>query len=364
MTKERIAERVARRFTAAKAIDPEKFKALLLKMRKGVGSQSLKQWQTALETLGGWRIEKITGLVQVHDNAHDEHADEDQLERIKRDEVQVLPQHPVEGKHYTTDIGDLKKGAYGNFFTYRHWIGSIGVRVTSPEGRIFELLPSRYDVVSGSIANPVYRSLKLNDLRPEPLVSWMKKETKLLEQISNYLGMPTFEAERAKKRDDSAPRTRDGTGTCPCCFRNIKLKDKSAAMPAMVLHGYKRPGWGSVHGRCYGVDWPPFELSPSGTEHLINVLDKQEEQQKRYLVRLEAGEVTSITVEKHRGFEEIKLGDPRWERVYKNQISNTKSLIVGIGHDREWFKGEVAKWQLKPLPMQGGRIAPPPTFLT
>jgi hypothetical protein len=69
-------------------------------------------------------------------------------------------------------------------------------------------------------------------------------------------------------------RDLDNTGTCPVCFNNIKLSARSAVpgMPGMVLHGYKRPGHGSVEGNCFGQGWPPFELSPKGTIAYANRL--------------------------------------------------------------------------------------------
>lgn len=49
-------------------------------------------------------------------------------------------------------------------------------------------------------------------------------------------------------------------GTCPACFNEQCLKDGK-----MVLHGYRRPGFGWIEGKCFGVEWRPYEVSNEGT---------------------------------------------------------------------------------------------------
>jgi hypothetical protein len=65
-------------------------------------------------------------------------------------------------------------------------------------------------------------------------------------------------------------------GTCPVCDRiqklNLKVglghrhRSKQKEHPLMVLHGYKRPGDGWIYGDCFGVGYPPYELSTEGCE--------------------------------------------------------------------------------------------------
>lgn len=64
-----------------------------------------------------------------------------------------------------------------------------------------------------------------------------------------------------------------GAGTCPACFGGFKLRSRrDAEHPLLVLHGYERPGLGYVNGRCFGVDYPPFELSPEGSKAWLKEL--------------------------------------------------------------------------------------------
>lgn len=46
-------------------------------------------------------------------------------------------------------------------------------------------------------------------------------------------------------------------GTCGCCEQVLKVQKN-----LLVLHGYLRPGDGRAHGRCFGYNRPPHELSP------------------------------------------------------------------------------------------------------
>jgi len=197
--------------------------------------------------------------------------------------------------------------------------------------------------------------------------TWLRKDTKFLEQISNNLGMPTYEDER---REKTAPRTRDNTGTCPCCFRNIKLKARSGNQhPIIVLHGYQRPGWGTIHGSCIGVDFPPFELSPEGTKHLVKMLTRTAEDEESYLRRLKAGEVTEL--HEKDGFGGLKTkkvtpeteGPVKWQRLIDGRIAQTESLLHAVKSDIRLLSQLIAEWKEQPLPFEGEKAKPPPSFL-
>ena len=58
-------------------------------------------------------------------------------------------------------------------------------------------------------------------------------------------------------------RTLDNTGTCACCGQNVKL-----SAGRIVMHGYTIR-WGFQSGRCFGVGFPPIEVSPAGLDAAI-----------------------------------------------------------------------------------------------
>lgn len=372
-----LAVRIAQRFSA---MAPEKMKELLLKLRKGADSSvSMKQLIEALTYLGGWKVEPFVGLVQMHGygtskNDADENKPEFEVEedaelvkdlwkRVKQDEVQSFPSSPKHGQRYTMDVTDPEVWPAGGFykndrtgFYFKHYMGWNGLRFTSPEGKVFELLPSKFDVRDNRYPNPM--KMPIWDIK-----AWLRKDTKFLEQISNNLGMPTYEDER---REKSTPRTRDNTGTCPCCFRNIKLKDRGSQHPVIVLHGYQRPGWGSVQGQCIGVDFPPFELSPEGTKHLVKLLKKHLDEQRDWIRKLKSGDVTELYEQgsfRSRKMTPESEGPARWADLIESRISQAESLAHALDRDIDLLSKLISEWKEQPLPFEGQKVKPPPAFL-
>jgi hypothetical protein len=58
-------------------------------------------------------------------------------------------------------------------------------------------------------------------------------------------------------------------GTCPICEGTYKVRGG-----AMVHHGFKRPGDGFIHGDCFAVGHPPYEVSCSITKTYRSSIEK------------------------------------------------------------------------------------------
>lgn len=71
-------------------------------------------------------------------------------------------------------------------------------------------------------------------------------------------------------------------GTCPVCERQQKVTPAGA----MVHHGYIRPGTGSIHGDCFGVGYPAYQLSTKGCEAYRTFLASWRAGQEAHLRRL------------------------------------------------------------------------------
>lgn len=62
----------------------------------------------------------------------------------------------------------------------------------------------------------------------------------------------------------AAPSNASPSGTCGICRNVQKLKNEK-----LVLHGYSRPGYGWIEGKCFGVGYKAWELSKeSGVDYL------------------------------------------------------------------------------------------------
>jgi hypothetical protein len=203
---------------------------------------------------------------------------------------------------------------------------------TSPENKTFVLEPSLRDAkisAEYSVKDP-NDDIKYNI---KPLLNWLYTETSLVER-----------ADKAAPRDTSHMRTKENTGTCPVCFRNVKLSSSKR----IVLHGYKRPGWGQLEGECPGFRYPPFEISNEGTKHYLVSLVRYEKGLEKGLHDWKAGVYKEIKV-RHQN-ETVKEGDPFWKHYLEVQISQ-------IAYDLKTIQAEVTKyqtlingWEPKPLP--------------
>jgi hypothetical protein len=212
------------------------------------------------------------------------------------------------------------------------------LRFTSPEGKSFDLPGSGLD---DPRKQPSYR-----------ISDWLYKETGVVEQISRKLAVPTPDEEAR----DRAPRTRDNTGSCPCCFGNFKLKPRVGALPTIVLHGFKRPGWGSVQGRCIGVGFAPFELSPEGTKHLRTALESSLTSQEVYLSKLQSGEVTTLYSHLGKPIPKESVPDFQWAEMLSRETKNSKRTIESLQSDIRTLAKLITEWKERPLPKPGTEL--------
>lgn len=347
---------------AARLSEEERVKALLLKLRKGAdASVSMRQLILVMGYLGGWTIEDFIGLVpQQKEGEHSADGSDNAVttqriyQQLKSDEVRSLPANPTRGTHYVMDVKEPKTGYKPEYqyVEYLGWVGKDGIRFTSPEGRIFELLPGKYSSPSDPYKMSIYY-----------VRDWLKKDTNFYRQVSDKLNMPTYEEEKGERK----PRTRDNTGTCPCCFRNIKLVSRGGGEEDyyMVLHGYRRPGWGSTVGRCWGVGFPPFELSPKGTQSLLKEhLEPALESAEKELRRCKAGEVDKLYNERSQKWvTEETEGPGHWKHLLEVHEVNTENKVKYLKRDIESLEKLIRGWKKQPLPKEGDPIKDPPRFL-
>lgn len=353
MSKDIVARVVAR--YAAADLDA-KMKALLLKLRKGAdASLSIPGLWKVLAFLGGWEVKKFVGLVKMHgyggekDDDPSLFAEENEQtarfgwERLKKDVVHSLPSNPELGREYVMDLEPFHgwEAAAGlKYFGghYRHWRGAPGYRVTDPNGKTFELLPGKYNMSQGE------KGLRIWDITP-----WLKKETTYLTQINGLLGMEPHEP--------GAIRTRDNTGTCGACFRNIKLVANSNGHPTMALHGYNRPGYGYVIGRCFGGAHPPYELSTEATKIMLESAKSRLAGIEKYLASLPNATEFNANLFTMGAKERIiqKAGNGLWVHDLEQHIKVTEGHVKAAHKEMSIYKWLIDHWEVRELPKEGGK---------
>lgn len=348
------SERIVDRFLQRQAaMTEDKLREILLKIRKGATSSL--NWKQLGDVLGsldaGWKLEKIVGLVKLYGyQGHEESPEnfwdddqkvtEDRHKSLQSSAVSALPTAPKHDEMYVMDLAPVtSREMFGKTvweFSFKMWRGNEGWRVTTPDNKVRDELPGRYDL--GDFHHG-YRSRSRSKIQLWDMTKWLNAEAGWLEQINKRLDMSAHEP--------AAPRTRDGTGTCPVCFQNIK------ARPEMVLHGYKRPGTGQVHGNCFGMGFLPFEVSVKGTqEYLEKGLKPQLKRLQRTLADLKADKVDQLSTWREKN---ITRDHPQWASVLKETIEATEREVEFSEAFVEAHERLVKHWKERPLPTEGDR---------
>lgn len=90
------------------------------------------------------------------------------------------------------------------------------------------------------------------------------------------------------------PEPVNPTGTCQCCFGDFKALPKKGEY-RIALHGYQRPGYGYIIGRCMGENHLPFEGSCEQTKKFKKMLEDSRDDLKAYRGKLQRNEVESLS---------------------------------------------------------------------
>lgn len=343
-------ERVVRRYRVA-AMDEAKMDALLQKIRKGAtASLNWSQLGEVFQVLvPGWKLEKTVGFVKVHGIDGDEpnhfwETDRDRVEKryeeLKKDLVPSLPATAKVGRLYVTELSGITPSHNAGFmFKFKAYLGNEAWRIVTPDGKEKLVLPSKFDVGDGSGQPKKYEPRKAAKISIYEILSWLKKETNFIDDVNAKLGLEAHEV---------VTRTRDGTGTCPVCFQNVKITNGRD----IVLHGYKRPGTGETHGNCFGYRYPAFELSDEGCkEYLKKELEVSLVLEEKVVKHLKSGDVDKVTLYRR----DYNKGDPGFDSALQTNLEKAedeRDFTLGM---IEAFKRLIQKWEIRPLPKEGER---------
>lgn len=332
---------------AAKPIAPEKLQEIMLKIRKGATSSlTWAQIGAVLEALGG-SLKPIIGAVSTRSekSQYPERVDGETLEEVlarakhlDKYRVNSIPSNPKAGMLYVTDISPPATYPSGyHHVDYVAYVGVSGFHLTLGTDET-DILPDAYDVQDvartllekGTLGTP-------RKLQNYEALDWLNKHD-WKSAVSAYMNM--------EEHVPAAARTRDGTGSCPVCFSNVKIQGDR-----IVLHGYRRPGTGETHGRCIGVGYPPFELSVEGTEHYLEKdLKPTLAKRKSILNSLQAADLETLVVGQGRT---INKGDPSWDYQLSMAIENVKNQVKHYETEISVFTLLVNHWVERPLPKEG-----------
>lgn len=349
-TMARTSLSISTRVGAPKVLTEEQITALMEKVRKGsVTSFSFVQTKAVIEALGG-SVEPVVGVIPLERDdggwyhlsgrdGPDALANRDKaLAEIRQMMVSSIPSNPKIGVLYVTDVkpweghsgyvGIELKGGYGSP-AFEVKLGSVHEIVNNPYARPEKVLgqlsgnppPKPKDIMMSSYVLP----------------GWMATNTDWAARAAKYLSR--------EEHQPGVPRTAENTGTCGYCFRNVKLKNG-----VTVLHGYLRPGHGSVEGQCTGRNLPPFELSVQATEIRLKEILQVLKNLNARLDALQSGETQSLPYGRN---QTIEVGNPAWPGTLRTTIERVKYEIENAQGEREVFDDLVNHWKVRPLPVEG-----------
>lgn len=332
----------------------DKMRALLAKLRMGAdASLTMARLFEVLDHLGGWRVEECVGFVHdpVEGRSFIAKRKEEEARRayeaLKLNEVAELPAVAQASTNYYLNVDPFGSWdaasvtIYGTHYTHVRGMG--GYRLTSPDGKSREFYPDWF--AQSREAIPTRK-----DLRPYELLPWLKAETSYLADVSAKLGLEVHKP--------AAPRTRDHTGSCPACLGNFKIVERpGSTKPVMVLHGYERPGYGFAIGKCFGVKYPPLELSTEGTVHYVEYLKRNRAQTEDYLRRLRSGEVVELRDVLGRARVKADLDERTWTGVMDNVLRHEEHVVAMLTQDIARLTKIVDTWAERPLPKEGDPLS-------
>ncbi len=144
-------------------------------------------------------------------------------------------------------------------------------------------------------------------------------------------------------------------GLCPICERDIKVRDDR-----LVHHGYRRPGDGEIHGDCFGVNYPPYELSPdAAVDYAFRVAAPMVTHRERAVQYLGEPPYNPPTLSFTVGYKfglpikEAKTQDQvdryEWEHQLKMSRVNAANALEWAEEDLMRLERLIAKWEPSPL---------------
>lgn len=143
-------------------------------------------------------------------------------------------------------------------------------------------------------------------------------------------------------------RTLDNTGTCACCGQNVKM----SATGDMVAHGYTIQ-FGYFSGECFGVGYPPVEVSPAGAiayrAHLLGFMEDNARKLETLVTTRPALTVNHGT-DRRPNVRVHNDGDATYERQFATRVYGYESLLRQVNADVIHFTKVVTNWTARPLP--------------
>lgn len=135
-------------------------------------------------------------------------------------------------------------------------------------------------------------------------------------------------------------------GICPVCQGLFKVN----AAHQMVHHGFVRPGDGSIHGDCFGVGWPAYQVSPAGCRAYRDYLSRIIDNTIEYQTALQENPPESIRVDNGFGrSREVVRGTREYDNALSHAIRQQEFKVQQLRSAQKEAMRLIAAWREAPL---------------
>ena len=141
-------------------------------------------------------------------------------------------------------------------------------------------------------------------------------------------------------------------GICQACLGEFHVHSSK-----MVLHGYKRPGHGSIEGDCEGVGHPPYELSCELQKTLVVRYKKRIADLKKEVDKLSSPSFKAALMVDDRYDPRLRIysqievmpGDYRWDNKRHSLIANMETAARQMQRDVDRWETMIKDWKVRPV---------------
>lgn len=137
-------------------------------------------------------------------------------------------------------------------------------------------------------------------------------------------------------------------GECQLCEGSFKLN----ATGRVVLHGYKRPGYGYIVGNCRGVDALPYEVACDAIGPWTEQVRAMLAEVAGHLAGLKTSTVRYLEIQSRRGTEcrALCVSTPEaWDRAVAQAIHQDEHIVAELARTIARLEDRLANWTARPL---------------
>lgn len=146
-----------------------------------------------------------------------------------------------------------------------------------------------------------------------------------------------YNASQSAKKGTPPDLLSRGLGTCSCCFGEFHVRNEK-----MVRHGQRKIQDYMWSATCYGVAYPPLEISTQGLEDLIGRYERGREQLNEEIANPDAIEV--VPLRNKEGVRRLNKGEAGFDKALDAYLAQRKRDVQDMAADLEILRDRLEHW--------------------